>query len=126
LSFGGALLAAAQRLAQHRVDVEWLGQHGPDRLEMNRLLEAGRHDDDAAEVVDIALTEESEDAETVDARHHEVEQDGGVVAPREVLDGFESVARGVDREAVATQNERDQAADGNVVIDDQNANVFRG
>ena len=63
--------------------------------------------------------EEAQDADSVAAGHHQIEEDGRVVVAGELLDRFESVACALDLEMFAPKNALDHIADGVIVVDNQ-------
>jgi 4a-hydroxytetrahydrobiopterin dehydratase len=104
------------------MDIERFGQDPEDRFGFARgirTLQIRRHDDHAWRLFLLGL-EEAEDAETIDARHHQIEEHRRVIVARQLLDRLEPVACAFDLEVLPSKNALHHVADGVIVVDDQN------
>src|SRR5207249_2135059 len=63
--------------------------------------------------------QEAQNVQSVNARHHQIEENGSVIVVGELFDGFETIARGVHFELLPPQDGLDHDANTLIVIDDQ-------
>src|SRR5581483_10970265 len=104
-------------------DVEWFLDDTLDRrTDTVQGVRAERsHDNDSRQELGTMFSEVVNDAEAVDARHHQIERDDVVLMLHQHLNRFSTIANGVHRKAVAREDSADQDSDRGIIIDDERA-----
>jgi hypothetical protein len=118
---------ALAHLSDQLIDIERLRKNAEQRLRPLRFggdVQICRHDDHPGPRRVSLLFQKMEHLKPIHSGHHQIEQDRSVIVFRQLLDGFESIASGIDLKFLPAENACDHRPDGVVVINDEN--LFTG
>jgi hypothetical protein len=101
------------------MDIEGLGHYPVDRALIHASHVRGAQNNDVLQRRLVGSMKKVEDSKSIDARHGRVQDDDGVIGPREFSDCLETVASSVHEEPAAVQYADDHGAQDCIVFHDQ-------